>query len=142
MMRKFVTALASVLAVTSCAGIAYAGAPILNLQGTWTGTSESIERGSALHHTPHRDRNPHLDNVPFTLIVTGQDGRRFWGTVSSKRGEEPVTGVIAYDGRTIVAQDNDGMIQGTIIDVDTIDSVYSHTGASTVVAVNRWKRQQ
>lgn len=140
-MRKFATALTTVLAMTAYAGIAAAGAPILNLKGTWTGTSESIERGNALHHAPHRD-NPHLDNVAFTLTITGQDGRRFWGTVSSKRGHEPVTGVIAYDGRTIIAQDNDGMIQGTIIDVDTIDSVYSHTGQSTVVAVNRWKRQK
>jgi hypothetical protein len=141
-MRRTLTALASMLAMTAFAATAIAGGPILNLKGTWVGTSESIERGTALHHAPETDTKPHLDNVEFTLTISGQDGRRFWGTISSKRNHEPVTGVIAYDGRTVVAQDSDGLIQGTIIDVDTIDTVYSHTGKSTVVAVNRMKRQK
>src|SRR6476660_8523749 len=102
-MRKFAIALASVLAMTAYAGNAAAEGPIISLKGTWVGTSESIERGSALHHAPETDTKPHLDNVEFTLTIAGQDGRRFWGTVSSKRNHEPVTGVIAYDGKTIVA---------------------------------------
>ena len=42
----------------------------------------------------------------------------------------------------IVARDKDGLIQGTIVDSDTIDLVYSHTGTSTVVSANRIKRQK
>ena len=52
-------------------------------------------------------------------------------------------GVIAYDGKTIVARDTDGVIEGTLVDPDTIDSIYSHNNpASAVVAANRWKRQK
>jgi hypothetical protein len=142
-MRRSVTALALILAATAGSGIVAAqGAAPMNLKGTWVGLSESIVRGSPMHHAPAPSNAPELDNVLFTYTISGQDGRRFWGKVSSPRNTELVTGVIGLDGKTIVAEDSDGLMQGTIIDPDTIDIIYAHTGTSTVVAVNRLKRQK
>lgn len=114
---------------------------IADLKGRWIGTSESIVRGQAQHHARARGKEMTLDNVEFTFTITGQDRRRFWGTVSSGRGQEPIMGVIGLDGKTIVAQDDDGLIQGTLVDANTIDLIYSHTGQSTVVAATRINRQ-
>lgn len=134
-------ALALALSITACKPAAQ-GDTLLDLKGRWVGTSESIVRGNALHHSAQGASEPLRDNVEFTFAITGQDGRRFWGTVSSKGGQEPLIGVIALDGKTIVAGDTDGTLQGNIIDPDTIDLVYHHTGQSTVVAANRIKRQK
>jgi hypothetical protein len=50
--------------------------------------------------------------------------------------------VIGFDGKTIVAQDSDGTIQGTLVDRDTMELTYHHTGSSVVVAAIRVKRQR
>lgn len=142
-MRKSLTALALMLAITTEAGIAVAqGVAPIDIEGRWVGLSESIVRGSPMHHAPAPSNAPELDNVLFTYTISGQDGRRFWGKVSSPRNTELVTSIIELDGKTIVAEDSDGLMQGTIIDPDTIDIIYAHTGTSTVVAVNRLKRQK
>ena len=138
-MIKILTALGLVLASAATAAQTPA---LLNLKGHWIGTSESIVRGKAMHLSAPKAAKPMVDNVEFDFAITGQDGRRFWGTVTSKTGREPIIGVIALDGTTIVASDSDGTLQGTIVDSDTIDLVYVHHGKSTVVAANRIKRQK
>ena len=117
-------------------------AAIPNLLGTWVGTGESIVTGMALHHAAQTGPEPLRDNVQFTYNITGQDGHRFWGTVKSAQGEERITGVVTQDGKSIVAQDNDGEIRGSITGPDTIDFVYNHGGSSTVVALNTITRQK
>lgn len=50
-------------------------------------------------------------------------------------------GVIGFDGKTIVARDKDGLYQGSIVDRDTMDVIYSQQNSeSTVVAAHRFKR--
>ena len=94
MMIKVLTALGLVLA---SAGIAAQDPAPINLKGHWIGTSESIVRGKAMHHRAPSSGVPMVDNVAFDFAITGQDGRRFWGSVSSKTGHEPIIGVIAMD---------------------------------------------
>jgi hypothetical protein len=142
-MKKSLAGLAMILAATTGAGIAAAqSAAPLDLKGTWTGTSESIVRGYPPHHRGVAPTAHRLDNVLFTITITGQDGRRFWGTAEGAGNKEPITGVIGYDGKTIVAEDTDGVTHGNIIDADTIEVIYENIGRSTVIAVNRWKRQK
>lgn len=154
-MQKHWAALAAFTALGACtqpaatgnadanaAGASATQAAIPDLKGTWTGTSESIVTGNALHHAAQSGKDPLLDNVQFTYVIAGQDGHRFWGTVSSARGEEPITGVVGHDGKSIVARDTDGEIRGAMVDADTIDFVYDHGGTSTVVALNTIKRQK
>jgi len=148
-MKTHLTALTAVLAfaASACDRVRHEGATQdtapMNLKGHWIGTSESIVRGSAMHHAAQTGNTPLLDNVRFDFNFVGQDGRRFWGTVTSPTGQEPIMGVIAYDGKTIVAEDTDGTLQGRIVNGDTIDAVYSHiTPTSTVVAANKLIRQK
>ena len=117
-------------------------AAIPDLKGTWVGTGESIVTGMALHHAAQSGKDPLLDNVQFTYVISGQDGHRFWGILKSVQGEERISGVVARDGKTILAQDNDGVIHGLLVDADTIDLIYNHGGSSTVVALNTIKRQK
>jgi hypothetical protein len=140
-MKKIVTAVALMLAFTANTGAAVAQDGLIDLKGRWMGMSESIVAGNAPHYGPSQ-AEPVLSSVQFDFTITGQEGRRFWGTVASKAGEESIMGVIGLDGKMIVARDKDGLIQGTIVDADTIDLIYSHTGTSTVVAANRLKRQK
>ena len=139
-MRKWLVAVALGASWVSDAALAQAAAP--DLKGTWVGTSESIVTGKAEHHVAPAGKAPLLDNVRFTFAITGQDGHRFWGTISSAKGTEVLTGVVGLDGRTVVARDSDGEIEGTLVDADTIQLIYTHGGASTVVAVNTIRRQK
>lgn len=122
--------------------VANSNEAIPDLKGKWVGTGESIVTGTAPHHAAPTGKAPLLDNVQFTFDITGQDNHRFWGTVASAKGQEPLTGVIARDGKTIVARDSDGEIRGTLTNADTIDLIYDHGGSSTVVALNTITRQK
>ena len=115
-------------------------AAIPDLKGKWVGTSESIVTGIAKHHEAPEGDAPLLSSVEFTYVVEGQDGRRFWGTLTSPNFEEDMIGIVAKDGKTIVARSSEGEVRGTIADPDTIDITYSAGGDATVVAVNTWKR--
>lgn len=139
-MRKWLVAVALGASWVSGAALAQVAAP--DLKGTWVGTSESIVTGKAEHHAASAGKAPLLDNVQFTFAITGQDGHRFWGTISSAKGTEALTGVVGLDGRTVVARDDDGQIEGTLVDANTIQLIYTHGGVSTVVAVNTIRRQK
>lgn len=150
-MKKLIAVSVLILSCTACGKMAAShdnaaaatDSALPDLKGHWVGTSESIVRGAPPHHAAQTGNAPLLDNVRFDFNFVGQDGRRFWGTVAGKGSEEAIQGVIAYDGKTIVAQDSDGLLQGKIVDADTIEAIYSHTNpTSTVVAANRLKRQK
>lgn len=113
-----------------------------DMRGTWVGTSQSIVTGKPRHHASAEGGKPLLDNVEFTYVIDGQDGQRFWGTVSSKMSSEPITGVVALDGKKVVARTSEGEIEGTLVDGDTIQLVYSAGAPNPVLAVNTMKRQR
>ncbi len=140
-MKLLKTGLAVALTLTAGAGAA-ADRAVPDLKGRWTGTSESIVAGPAPHHGSAPDEKPMLANTAFTFVFTDQVGRRFWGTVTSKRHSERIMGVIGFDGTTIIAQDPDGLLQGTLVNPNTIDLIYSHTGSSTVVTAIKIKRER
>lgn len=141
-MKHFYAALAMTLAVTAPLGTATAqdAAAMPDLKGNWVGTSETVLMGSALHHADG-DAEPRLSEVAFTIAIEGQDGRRFWGTVSSPQGNEAILGVIGFDNKSIVARDVDGYMEGDLADEDTMHLIYSHSGDSTVIAATTFKRQ-
>ena len=141
-MKHFYAALALTLAAAVPFGTATAqDATVMpDLKGNWVGTSETIVMGSALHHGEGK-AEPRLSEVVFTLAIKAQDGRRFWGTVSSPQGNEVLLGVIGFDGKSIVARDGDGYMEGDLADDDTMNLIYSHSGESTVIAATTFKRQ-
>ena len=141
-MKHFFAALAMTLAVLAPVGTATAqDTPAMpDLKGNWVGISETVLMGSALHHADG-EAEPRLSEVEFTLAIEGQEGRRFWGTVSSAQGNEPILGVIGFDGKSIVARDADGCMEGDLADDDTMHLIYSHSGDSIVIAATTFTRQ-
>ena len=61
----------------------------------------------------------------------------------SRQAEEPILGVIGHDGRTVLWQSSDGASEGTLVDADTIETLYSHaTDEGLVAAANRYVRRK
>jgi hypothetical protein len=113
-----------------------------DLQGRWIGTSEAVVLGNTNHH-PGDPAKPRASSAEITLTIEKQDGQRFWGKAVSRHSEEPIIGVIGYDGRTILWQSSDGASRGTLVGADTIEILYSHATQSGLVAVaNRYVRQK
>jgi hypothetical protein len=115
-----------------------------DLKGRWVAISESIVLGYAIHHCGHEasQNKPRLSSAEFTLTIEGQDGRRFWGTIESEKHQEPIIGVIGFDGKTVHMQEHDGSLDGTLADKDTLEVIFHHSTANTiVVSMERFKRQ-
>ncbi|UIJ71038.1 hypothetical protein [Aurantimonas sp. HBX-1] len=142
-MKKFLAAMVVTLVVAAPVGMASAqdAAALPDLKGNWVGTSETVLMGSAAHHEDG-EAGPRLSEMEFTMAVEGQDGRRFWGTITSAKSKEPFMGVIGFDGKSITARDTDGYIEGDLVDDGTMQLIYSHTGDSTVVAATTYTRKK
>lgn len=137
MHKSAIALVATVAAITAAGG---AGAQnIIDLKGTWTGTAEAIVDGPAQHHPAPGAAGTkpagkfRLSEQPFTLVVEGQAGRRFWGTTSSTSKTERIIGSLSVDGKTIHMADDDGLLDGTIVNADTFNVCYRHVNASSAV---------
>lgn len=135
------------IVLTLAAGAAQAQAQVIELKGTWTGIAESIFEGPTAHHDQPGSSGAgsrfKLHQRPFTYVFEGQAGRRFWGTVSSPGGTERVIGSLSVDGKAIHMVDDDGIIDGTVVNADTLDLCYRHVSKeSAVVACLRLSRSK
>jgi hypothetical protein len=97
---------------------------IPDVRGTWKGESESIVRGAGNpHHASPKAASPRLNSIAFTLTVKQQDGRRFSGTFSSARGNDPVIAVISHNG-AIYMVDDDGYTVGSMLAPNRMELCY------------------
>lgn len=120
---------------------------ISDMKGTWKGTGDAIVSGLAAHHppgAPAKSAGSHrLRSQTFTYKIEGQEGKRFWGTVTSESAVEPFIGSISPDGKWVYIAAQQGLLDGTVVDKDTVQFCYRHTSPSTmVVACNEMKRQK
>jgi hypothetical protein len=114
---------------------------IPDLKGKWVGKTYSIVAGSGGHWPSNKGTfdKPGLYEKDLVIEVTGQDGRRFWGTQSfSGNGEnthEPMIGELTGKGNhTVVIVDTDGYLQGQL-DGDVLSFCYTQAGGSTSASV-------
>ncbi len=140
-------ALAAGLAASTAATPASAQR-VFDMRGTWTGMAEAIVDGPANHHPPPGAAGIRpagrfrLSQQQFTIEVIGQEGRRFWGTTASSTKRERIIGSLAVDNRTVHMVDDDGMLDGTVVDADTLEICYRHVNKdSAVVACARMTRK-
>ena len=96
---------------------------IPNVVGTWKGDSQSIVLSGGNTHHRGKSAGPRMSNVPFTLVVDQQDGRRFSGTFSSARHKEIVIAVISRNG-AIYMVDDDGYTVGTLLSPNRLELCY------------------
>jgi hypothetical protein len=129
-MRKLVLA-AALVALAPIPAAAQAGFP--NLVGTWKGDSESIVLSGGNQHHPGKSREPRMSNVPFTLVIDKQDGRRISGTFSSAKHKEVVIAVISRNG-AIYMVDDDGYTFGTMLSPTRLELCYMKRAPNGSVA--------
>ena len=137
-MHKSAIALVATVTAMTVAGGARAQ-NIIDMKGTWTGTVEAVVDGPAQHHPAPGAAGTkpagkfRLSEQPFTLVVEGQSGRRFWGTTASATKMERILGSLSPDGKNIYMVDDDGLLDGIIVNADRLEVCYRHVNASSAV---------
>jgi hypothetical protein len=122
------------LAALTAATAAMAETAIPDMRGTWKGKSESIIQGAGNpHHASPKAASPRMNSIEFTMVVKEQDGRRFFGTFSSARGNDPIIAVISRNG-SIFMVDDDGYTVGTVLAPNRIELCYMQLSPKSRVA--------
>jgi hypothetical protein len=125
------------------AGICLADSPIPNLLGTWTVKSRAILmlKGSAPGNWTHHTQQ--VNELTAEAVFKKQDGRLLWGHFTSPRMSEDFIAVIGLDNKTLYLVDQDGFTDAALVDKDTIQSIYRHTGpADSVISQGIWRRNK
>ncbi len=130
------------------AGVAVAQTPpVLDMKGTWKGTGEAIVDGASPHHLPNVAAKPaanyRLHAQTYTYKIEGQDGRRFWGTTTSDSATDRLIGSLSGNGKWLFIAANRGIIDGEVIDNDTIEICYREAAPDlAVVGCGQMKRRK
>ncbi len=131
------------LTVLFATGICFADSGIPNLVGTWAVKTEGallLKGGAAGVKTHH---NGEFSTLKAEAVVTEQKGRVLHGIFKSSRATEKFVAVIAVDNKGFYLADEDGFMEGQVINKDNIDVIYRHsTPADTVVAAGTWVRKK
>lgn len=137
----------ALLATLALAAAASAQGQTFEMKGTWKGVGEAIMDGAPPLHpqdAPNgRPAGPYrLREATWTYQIDGQDGRRFWGTSSSDvSANDRLIGSVSPDGKWIYMAGKAGILDGVIVDKDTIEMCYRHANAtSALVNCNVMKR--
>src|SRR3569623_130641 len=120
-MRRFDCILASGVALLVASSAFAQTAGPANMVGTWKGKNEALVDGPATHHPSDAKGQPagryRLRQHQITYKIEGQDGRRFWGTMSSEQQANiRLLGSLSHDGKTIYLVSKEGYLDGQIID--------------------------
>lgn len=103
-----------------------------DLKGTWhPAEGAHIVDGPSRHSPSGTEDVPGHDTAqqhtsPFVFRFEGQEGRTFWGELSSAEVSEKLIGALSVDGRRFVIVDEDGTFDGTVVDNNTLDYCYTH----------------
>jgi hypothetical protein len=115
---------------------------IPNLVGTW---SVSTQGATILHGTDYSKRSHHAEQfttLNAEAVIQKQEGRRFVGVFKSARYTEKFAGAISLDGKTMAFVDEDGFLDGKIINNNLIEVTYRHLGdAESVTATGTYTRR-
>jgi hypothetical protein len=131
--------LSGLFAVSICG----AGSDIPNLVGDWSVKAEGgvILKGGELGSKTHHKQK--IGSLDAQVSITSQNGRIVQGIFKSSRASENFIAAIGHDNKTLFYVDEDGFIDGKIINNDTIEVVYRHsTPVDTVLGLGLWTRKK
>jgi hypothetical protein len=120
------------LAILLAGGGAAMAQEVPDLKGTWTPSEGAhIVDGPSRHIRSGTEPVAGGDTLrrhtsKFVFRFEGQEGRTFWGVLSSAAVSEKLIGAISVDGKRFVIADEDGTFDGTVVDNDTLDYCYTH----------------
>ena len=116
--------------------------PIPNLVGTW---KVETEGATVLHRDNYRVKAHHVSQfstMTAEATIQKQEGRRVVGIFKSPRYSEKFAGVISVDGKSFAYVDEDGSMEGKIINNNLIEVVYRHISTTeSVVASGTYTRK-
>jgi hypothetical protein len=124
------------------ATLCFAETGIPNLVGTWSVKAEGgvITKKGAADKTHH---SGDFSSISGEAVVTKQKGRVLHGTFTSPKASESFIAVIGMDNKSFYYADEDGALEGKIINKNMIHVAYRHvTPADTVVGVGTWTRKK
>ncbi|MFH0960954.1 MAG: hypothetical protein V1897_19895 [Pseudomonadota bacterium] len=125
------------------ASIGWADSGIPNLVGDWSVKAEGgviVKGGDPGAKTHYKDK---IGSLNAEASIVSQQGRVVRGTFKSPRATEDFVAAIGSDNKTFYYVDEDGFIDGKIINDNTIEVVYRHTTPiDTVLGVGVWTRKK
>jgi hypothetical protein len=131
----------TVLVVLLGGNTCFAESAIPNMVGTWTVKAEGgvLLRGSTsglkTHHTGE------FSTLTAEAVVTKQQGRVFHGTFKSPKASESFIAAIGLDCKSVYYADEDGTMEGKIVNKNKMEVVYRHvTTSDTAIGVGTWIR--
>jgi hypothetical protein len=140
---KKITMSVVVLAVVLAMGICYAASDIPNLVGTWNTQAEGAVILKGADHGAKTHHRGDFSTLKGEWIVTKQQGRVLHGTFKSPKATEKFVAVISMDSKSLFQADEDGFLEGQIVNKDQINIIYRHSSATdTVVAVGTMMRKK
>ena len=106
-----------------------------DMRGQWKGTNEGVALGSgAYHREDRRPGEPRIESKEFTVVIRGQEGRRFWGEIMSQEDTGPFIGVIASDRESIHFVDHaGGFASGKVLGPGRFEICYLRPGGKDVM---------
>jgi hypothetical protein len=114
-----------------------------NLVGTWKTTGTAVMQGLGTRTGNVAQPPAFVGPMEFTMTISEQNGNRFIGKIGTDKRMETLIGAIAPNNQSGMALDDDGQMQFTIRDADTLDLCYSHLHlVAKLVACGTWKRSK
>lgn len=105
---------------------------VIDVKGKWVpGEGAHIVEGPTKHRESGTVPVPGDDTLrthtsKFVFHFERQEGRTFWGHLSSAKVSEKLIGAISVDGKRFVMVDEDGTFDGIVVNNDTLDYCYTH----------------
>ncbi|WP_200373773.1 hypothetical protein [Thiocystis violacea] len=124
-------------------GLCAAESEIPNLVGTWVVEAEGgvLAKGPDIREETHH--RGEFSTLKAEAVVTKQQGRVLHGVFTAPRATEKFIAVIGLDNKTLAFADEDGFLDGEIVNDDRLNVIYRHsTATDTVVGVGTWTRKK
>ena len=97
---SLLSAIGSYILVPTQLALAQAADAYPDMRGEWKGTNDGLVLGSGRHHRESGSASsPRMVHKEFTIKVSGQEGRKFWGEIISSDDTDPFVAVFAIGGR-------------------------------------------
>ncbi len=131
--------------ITMAAATAAHAAETPDLRGAWIEIDDGasvVRRGGPFEHFDRSGDDASFVNPGrFTLTVERQEAAAFAGTWASTARTDPMVGVVARDGRTLMLADDNGPMQGRILDDGDLEICRALADATRMMATCRVLRR-
>jgi len=107
--------------------------PIPNLVGIWKVQAEGVAILHGQNYSAKSHHTKQFSTLNAEAVIQEQEGRRVIGIFKSPRYTEKFAGIISVDGKTFAYVDEDGSLDGKIINKNLIEVVYRHTNKTESV---------